>query len=139
MKINLFLEIIIILFAILASNGFICMLPFFELNKQKSFENISVVTNSSEKDVLAQTLLIASNPLTLISSESSASQTLNGTSSGTNVSQDIFDSEDLDMGEGTMTQTPNTNIISIDNNLDVSDHYTSLDSITILDSQTVEE
>jgi hypothetical protein len=144
MNINFFLEIILILIAILASNGIIYILPFFNLNKNKpsSSENISVLTNSSEKDVLGHTLLIASNPLRLTSSESSASQSV--TSSETNVPQDIFDSEDLDIVEGTMTQTPNSNVSAtndgtIPSNLDVSDHVTSLDSITILNSQTLEQ
>ncbi|KAH9158250.1 hypothetical protein EDB89DRAFT_2061905 [Lactarius sanguifluus] len=106
MNINLLFETILILFAILASNGIIYSLTFFNLNKQNSSENISVIRNSSEKDGLALTSLIASNPisvtssessasptLSVTSSESSASPTLSVTSSETNVSQDIFDSE----------------------------------------------
>ena len=106
MNINLFFEIILILFAILASNGFIYSLTLFKLNKQNSSKNISVITNSSEKDGLALTSLIASNhirltssessasqTLSVTSSESSASQTLSETSSESNVSQDIFDSD----------------------------------------------
>jgi hypothetical protein len=119
MNINFFLEIILLLFPILASNGVIYSFTFFNLNTPNSSENISVITNSSEKDVLALTLLIASNPIRLTSSESSESQTLSMTSSEssesqtlsmtslessesqtlsvtsseTNVSQDMFDSE----------------------------------------------
>jgi hypothetical protein len=119
MNINLFIETILILFAILASNGIIYSLTIFNFNKNSS-ENISVIRNSSEKDGLALTSLIASNPIRLTSSESSASQTLSVTSSessasqtlsvtssntnvsqtlsvtssNTNVSQDIFDNED---------------------------------------------
>jgi len=94
MNINLIFEIILILFAILASNGIIYSFTYFNLNKQNSSENISVITNSSEKNGLAFTSLIASNPLTLTLSESSSSQALSVTSSQSNVSQDIFDSED---------------------------------------------
>jgi hypothetical protein len=120
MTLNFFFETILVLFAILASNGIIYSLTFFNLKKSNSSENISVITNSSEKDGLALTSLIASNPirltssesntsqtlsvtssessasqtLSVTSSESSASQTLSVTSSETNVSQDIFDSDD---------------------------------------------
>jgi hypothetical protein len=119
MNINLIFETILILFAILASNGIIYSLTIFNLNKPNSSENISVITNSSEKDGLALTSLIASNPIRLTSSDSSesetlsvtssdssasqtlsvtssdtnVSQTLSVTSSDTNVSEDIFDSE----------------------------------------------
>src|SRR6266849_6671757 len=143
MYINISLEIILILFPILATNGFIYSLTFFNLNKPNSSENISVITKNTEKDILAPTLLI----------ESSAS-------SETNVSQVIFDNEDGDIDEGTMTQTQNSNLSdtneeimsqtqnynisstnegTISSNLDISDQYTSLDSITILNSQSVEE
>src|SRR6266849_1837936 len=137
MYINISLEIILILFPILATNGFIYSLTFFNLNKPNSSENISVITKNTEKYILAPTLLIASNPLRLTSSESSAS-------SETNVSQVIFDNEDGDIDEGTMTQTQNSNLSDtneeiISSNLDISDQYTSLDSITILNSQSVEE
>jgi hypothetical protein len=119
MNISLFLETILILFTILASNGIIYSLTFFNLHTKNSSENISVITNSSETNGLALTSLIASNPIRLNSSESNASQTLSVTSSessasqtlsvtssdtnvsqtlsvtssDTNVSQDIFDSE----------------------------------------------
>jgi hypothetical protein len=90
---NLIIETILILFAILASNGIIYSLTFLNLNKNKNnknfSENISVIRNSSEKDGLALTSLIASNPIRLTSSESSSSQTLSVTSSDTNVSQTL--------------------------------------------------
>jgi hypothetical protein len=120
LNINLLFETILILFAILASNGIIYSLTIINLNAKNSSENISVITNSSEKDGLALTSLIASNPISVTSSDSSASQTLSVTSSDssasqtlsvtssdsnvsqtlsvtsseTNVSQDIFDNED---------------------------------------------
>jgi hypothetical protein len=92
-NINLSLEILLILFAILASNGIIYGLSFFYLkNLIKSSENISVIRNSSGKDGLALTTLIASNPIEITSSESSGSETLSLTLSETNGSQDILDS-----------------------------------------------
>jgi hypothetical protein len=87
MNINLLFEIILILFAILASNGIIYSLTF--LNKPNSSENISVITNSLEKDGLALTSLIASNHIRLTSSESSTSQTLSVTSSESSSSQTL--------------------------------------------------
>jgi hypothetical protein len=86
MNINFFLETLLILIAILATNGLIYSLTFFNLN---SSENISVITNNSEKDGLALTLLISSNPLSLTSLESSTSQTLSMTSSESSASQTL--------------------------------------------------
>jgi hypothetical protein len=53
MNINLFIETILILFAILASNGIIYSLSIFNLKTKN--ENISVIRNSSEKDGLSFT------------------------------------------------------------------------------------
>jgi hypothetical protein len=175
MKITLFFEIILILIAILASNGFIYSLTYFNLNNQNSSENISVITNSSEKDVLAPTLLIASNPIRLTSSESSSSQTLSMTSSGSSVSdtlsitssetlvsdtssvassdtlvsqgQDMFDDDDLmdlEVNYDIVTHTENsilgdTSEESFSPDVDVFENTTSLDSITILNGQTLEQ
>lgn len=171
MSINLNFEIILLLLAILASNGFIYSLTIFNLNKSNSSENISVITNNSksEKDVLGLTLLISSNPLritssessssnplSVTSSESSSSQTLSVTSSessssnplsvtssDTLVSEDIFESENL-IEEEFFNEAPNTILIDthealICDNSDVFDHTTSLDSITILNSQSLQE
>jgi hypothetical protein len=135
MNINFFIETILVLFAILISNGIIYSLIYFNLNIKNSSENISAITNNSEKDGLALTSLIASNPINLTSSDSSASETLSvtsstssdtlvsetlsvtsSTSSETNVSQDIFDSENLidsEIGEGMMTHTENSYLSSI--------------------------
>ena len=146
MNMNLIIETILILFAILASNGIIYSLTFLNLNKNKNnknfSENISVIRNSSEKDGLALTSLIASNPIRLTSSESSSSQTLSVTSSDTNVSQEIFDSKnwiDSEISEGIHTENSylsSTNEEILPSNLD---QFTSLDSITILDSQSYEQ
>lgn len=154
-NLNFFIETILFLSAILASNGFIYSLTIFNLN---SSENISVIRNSSEKNVLALTFLIGSNPLRLISSESSTSQalsmtssdtnvsqTLSVTSSDTNVSQDIFDDKDLidlERNEEIMTQTQDTfasgttEIIPIGDTLE---HFTSQDSLTVLNRQSLDE
>jgi len=105
MNINLIFETILILFAILASNGIIYSLTFFHLNKPNSSENISVITNSSEKDGLALTSLIASNPIRLTSSESSASQTLNETSTESNGSQTLNETSSETNGSQTLNVT----------------------------------
>jgi hypothetical protein len=162
-NINLFLETILILFAILASNGIIYSLTFSHLNKTNSSENLSIIRNSSEKDGLALTSLIASSPIEITSSESSGSETLSVTSSEssgsealsvtsseTNVSQDIFDSQswiDLDWERNEGIHADNSYLLSRSNNDvlwpfnedDVIDNITSKDSITILDSQTFEQ
>jgi len=116
MNISLFLEVILLLIAILVSNGIIYSFTIFNFNfkTRNSTKNILVIRNSSEKDL---TLLFASNSIRLtssgsssptpslsdISSEiSSSSQALsdissgsstlvNSTSSDTVVSQDILD------------------------------------------------
>lgn len=192
MNINFFFEMILILLAILASNLFIFILPFINYKTQNSCENLSVLTNNSGKDVLAQTLLIASNPLSLTSSESSASQTLSASSSETYVSQDFIDLDELDLQEVILAQSNNSNFLTANevlmapnNNLNIStanevlmaqsnnsnfstanevlmanspytnisasyegmiftninntDQFTTLDSYTILNSQTIGE
>jgi hypothetical protein len=173
MSTNLIFETILILFAILVSNGIIYSFTLFNLNKQNSSENISVIRNSSSEDGLAFTTLIASNPISITSSESSTSQTLSVTSSEsntsetlsvtsletstsetlsvtsseTNVSQDIFDNEnwtDSEISEVMMSHTQNSNFLGtngefIPSDVDISNNITSLDSLTILDSQTFEQ
>jgi hypothetical protein len=158
MNLNLLFETILVLFAILASNGIIYSLIYFNLNIQTSSENISAITNNSEKDGLALTSLIASNPINLTSSDSSSSQTLSVTSSDsnvsqtlsvtssqTNVSEDMFDSENLidsEIGEGMMTHTENSHLSSIHEGYmpsNILDNTTSLDSITILNTQQFEQ
>jgi hypothetical protein len=145
MNISFLFETILILFAILASNGIIYSLTFFKLNNPNSSENISIIRNSLEKDGLALTSLIASNPISVTSSESSGSQTLSVTSSETNVSQDIFDNENLIDSEihwGTHTENSNlssTNEENLSSNVDIFDNITSLDSITILNTQSFEQ
>jgi hypothetical protein len=160
MKITIFFEIMLILFAILASNGFIYSLTYFNLNNQNSSENKTVITNSLEKDVLVPTLLIASNPIRLTSSDSSASDTLSITSSDTLVSdtssvassdtlvsQDTFEDNDLidlEVDYDIVTHTENsiladTSEESFSSNVDVFENTTSLDSITILNGQTLEQ
>jgi hypothetical protein len=89
MNINLSFEIILILFAILASNGILYSLSLFNLYKKNFSEKISILTNNSEKDGLPLTLSIASNPINMTSSESSTSQTLSMTSSESSTSQTL--------------------------------------------------
>jgi hypothetical protein len=173
MNINLFFETILILFAILVSNGILYSLKFWNLNNPNSSEQIFAITNSSEKDGLALTTLIASNhirltslessasetlsvtssetsasqTLSVTSSESSASQTLSVTSSETNVSQDIFDSEDWIESEiryGTHTENSYLSSTSWErenfpSDVGPFDNTTSLDSLTILNTQSFEQ
>jgi hypothetical protein len=163
MNINLIIETILILFAILASNGIIYSLTIFNSNKTNSSENISVIRNSSEKDGLTLTWLIASNPMRLTSSESSTSQTLSVNSSEssasqtlsvnssesnvsqtlsvnsseTNVSQDIFDSEnwiDEEINWGTHTENSYLSSTNEENLVSNGDVF---DHITSLDSLTI--
>lgn len=90
-NINFLFETLLVLFAIFFSNGFIYSLTIFNLNKKNCSENISIITNSSEKDGLALTSLIASNSIRLTSSGSgsSASPTLSVSSSGSSTSQAV--------------------------------------------------
>src|SRR5713226_8451274 len=149
MKTTLFFEIILILISILASNGFLYSLTYFNIKNKNSSENISVITNSSEKDVLAPTLLIASNPIRLTSSETFVSDTSSVASSDTLVSQgqDIFEDDDLmdlEVNYDIVTHTENsilgdTSEESFSPDVDVFENTTSLDSITILNGQTLEQ
>jgi ribosomal protein S8 len=61
LNINLFLELILVLIAILVSNGFIFSLKI--LNKKNYFKIVYVKTNKTGKDVLTPRVLIASNPI----------------------------------------------------------------------------
>jgi hypothetical protein len=111
MNISLFFEIILILFAILASNGIIYSLTFFNTNNTNSLENISIITNNSEKDRLALTSLIASNPIRLISSESSSSQALSVTSSESSASQTLsVTSSDTNVSQALSVTSSDTNV-----------------------------
>ena len=140
MNTNLFFEIILILFAILASNGIIFILLILNLNKnlnkKNSSENISVITNNSEKDGLALTSIIASNPINITSSESSSSQTLSVTSSETNVSQDILNNLNGIDSEMDVSQDILDNLNGIDSETNVSQDI--LNNINGIDSETNE-
>ena len=166
MNTSLFFETILILFAILASNGFIYSLTFFHINNTNSFENISIITNNSAKDRLALTSLIASNPIRLISSDSRESQTLSITSSEssasqtlsvsssetnvsqtlsvssseTNVSQDIFDNEnwiDSEISEGIHTENSHLTSTNEEILLSNGDVLEDTFSYSALDSTTI--
>jgi hypothetical protein len=169
MNINLIIETIIILFTILISNGIIYSLAFFKLNTFS--EKIFIITNknNSEKDTLAFTSLIASNPINITSSESSASDNLSitssessvsdnlsvtstdtlvsdnlsVTSSDTLVSEDIFDTDTDIFEDRLMVHTENSILSSpyegpIPSHLDLFENSRSLDSVTILNGQTLE-
>ena len=146
---NFFFELILILLAILAMNVILYSLTFF--NKPNSSENISVKTNSSEKDGLALTALIASNPINLTSSEANGSQSLSVTSSETNGSEDILDFQNrievqnridsiINEMHLTSSETNGSQETLERINLTISEEtYTSLDSLTILNSQSYEQ
>lgn len=101
-------------------------------------------SSGSQTSSLTSSESSTSQTLSVTSSESSGSQTLSVTSSDTLVSQGMFDSTDLtdlEINEIIMTQNSivsDTNEEIIPSNLDISDHHTSLDSITVLDNQTFE-
>jgi hypothetical protein len=63
LNINLFLELILVLIAILVSNGIIFSLKFLNKNKKNYFKIVYVKTNNTGKDVLTPRVLIASNPI----------------------------------------------------------------------------
>jgi len=120
MNINLIFEILLISFAILAINAIIYSFIIFNLIKKNYSNNISVLTNSSDKEGLALTTLIASNPIRLASSEPSSSQNLSVIPSGSSSSQNL----NVISSETNVSQ--NLNIISSETNV----------SQNILNSQT---
>jgi hypothetical protein len=108
---------------------------------------MSFITNGSKKDRLALTWLIASNPLSITSSESSASQTLSVTSSESDESDSIFESDYVsvhwvDSQTTEITHTANSYLSSTNNEIlpsNVTNYYTSVDSLTMLNSQSYEQ
>jgi hypothetical protein len=96
-NLSLFIEIILLLFAILAFNGIIYSLTLFKLNEQNSSENIPVTTK--EKNVLTPTLLLASNHLRLTSGDSSASETLSETSGDSSASETLYETSSETLSE----------------------------------------
>jgi hypothetical protein len=136
-NLNLLIEIILVLFAILISNGIIYSLTFFNLKVKNSFGNISEMRNNSAKDELAYTLLIASNPINLTSSNSSTSNTLSLTSSNSSTSNTGSGSlfESITSDSLTSLESNESDVIDNIENL-LGTTYTTLDSITILDRAT---
>ena len=149
-NLNLLFEMILLLLAIIASNGIIYSLTYFNSNNTHSSENISVIRNNSDTDVLDLTLLIASNHLRITSSSSSdtnSSQTLSVSSSDISSSdtledEDLFDNEhfiDYENRNTILIDTQEQIAASSTGNSDIFDHATSLDSITILNSLELEQ
>jgi len=134
-NLNFLIETILVLFAILISNGIIYSLTIFTL--KNSSENISVIRNNSAKDGLALTLLIASNPINLTSSESSTSNTLSVTSSDSSASyaESLLESSISDNLSVTSLGSNGSDIIDNIEDL-LGTTYGTLDSITILDRAT---
>jgi hypothetical protein len=134
-NLNFLIETILVLFAILISNGIIYSLTIFTL--KNSSENISVIRNNSAKDGLALTLLIASNPINFTSSESSTSNTLSVTSSDSSASyaESLLESSISDNLSVTSLGSNGSDIIDNIEDL-LGTTYGTLDSITILDRAT---
>ena len=162
MNINLLIETILLLIAILVSNGLIYSLTIFNIKKRSFSDSISVIRNNSEKDL---TLFLAGSFISSISSQSlsansagpsNSSQSLseitsgsssdlstlvNSTSSDTNVDEDIiYNIIELDIGEEIITQTQLPVYSPIPSNLlNNTTEYTTADSLTILNNLTVEQ
>lgn len=162
MNYNLFLETMLILFTILASNGFIYSLTFFDLNQRNSTQptNIFYLWN-------IRSLLIASTPISLTSSESNTSDNLTPSESDTSDSLTLYESDisdSLTLSESSVSQNilNSNNLINLDideeitalhqnrfvidatgdilfSNDDTVESFYPLDSQTILDSQTFEQ
>jgi hypothetical protein len=60
-------------------------------NKNNSLKTVSIKINNSGKDILTPTVLIASDPISINSLETSSSDTLSVNSLETNVSQNLID------------------------------------------------
>jgi hypothetical protein len=129
MNINLLFETILILFAILASNGILYSLSFFKLNKNEknSSENISVITNNSEKNGLTLTSIIASNPIRLTSSDSNVSETLSVTSSNSSASETLSVTSSDSSASQTLSVTSSDTYVSETLSVTSSDTYVSQD------------
>jgi hypothetical protein len=134
-NLNLLIETILVLFAILTSNGILYSFTFFK--GKNSSENISVIRNNSVSDGLAITSLIASNPLNLASSESSTSNTLSLTSSDSSASyaESLLESSISDNLSVTSLGSNGSDIIDNIEDL-LGTTYRTLDSVTILDRAT---
>jgi hypothetical protein len=110
-------------------------------NKNNSLKTVSIKINNSGKDILTPTVLIASDPISINSLETSSSDTLSinslETSSSdtlsvnsleTNVSQNLIDIYNVEnIGINEWTTLSNLEVVS------------PKDSLTVLDSQTVEQ
>lgn len=154
MNINLLFEILIILFAILLSNGIIYSLSIYYVKKINSSDKISVIRNSSDSPF--PMLLIASNPVNITPSESDVSEILSITSSDTfvseilsvsssdtNVSSEIFDPSnlsDIEINEGITTINQDSLLLNTNEDIIPSDfEFYSLDSLTVLNRETFEQ
>lgn len=154
LNINLFLELILVLIAILVSNGIIFSLKFLNKNKKNYFKIVYVKTNNTGKDVLTPRVLIASNPIWLNSLESSSSDNLSinslETSSSDTLSVNSLETSSSNtLSVNSLETNVSPNIIDNYNweNLGISEWTTlsnsqvvsPVDSLTVLNSQSLEQ
>ena len=146
---NLILETILVFITILASNGFLYSLTFFDLNQENSTQstNISYLRNlgpfliASTPINITQSESNSSQDMTLIESSSSQDMTLLGSSSSQDIYNDIL--TELELTEEIMAQNQyrlerdatGDIVFSSDDSVVI---FKALDSKTILDSQTFE-
>jgi hypothetical protein len=138
MNINLLIEIILILFAILSTNGIIYNLSKFNFNKKNFTENISVIRNKSEKKPWIWTYLIAFIPMNV--TPSNVPQILDVDSSEADTYEDIYDINNFFNIEinGEIT-TPYQDYVLLNESTLPSDFESvnpSLDSLTVLNEET---
>src|SRR5579864_649971 len=157
---NLILETILVFITILASNGFLYSLTFFDLNQENSTQSTNIsylrnlgpfliastpinITQSESNSSQDMTLIESSSSqdMTLIESSSSQDMTLLGSSSSQDIYNDIL--TELELTEEIMAQNQyrlerdatGDIVFSSDDSVVI---FKALDSKTILDSQTFE-
>ena len=146
-NINLFLELLLVLIAILASNGILYSLKFLNKNKKNKknyFKIVYLKINKTGKDVLTPMVLISSNPIWINWLETSSSDTLSINSLETSSS----DTLNIDSLETTIPQVPqNLFDLHLWENLRINDWnrlsnlegVRPVDSLTVLNSNTLEQ
>jgi hypothetical protein len=106
MFLYLFLETIILIFAILAGNWFFYSFIYISFNKY-----FSVLINNFKKKIFVITFLIGSNPLRLTSSESNVSQTLLS-SSDSDLAETLLNSSDSGLSQTLLSSSGSSSNLS---------------------------